>query len=102
MRIVSRIFDDRDLEEIKLLAHRLVASDSVVALLAARDQETVRLVFARSADVEIDVSLLLRQACAALDGRGGGKPDFAQGGGSRVAALERALAEVKAELANGK
>src|SRR5262249_29610494 len=98
-RIIQHIFDDRDFDELKLLAHRLVTYDGVLVLLATRTREMVRLVFARSADLPGEVSSLLRSACEKLGGRGGGKPDFAQGGGTCVAELERALAEAAAALA---
>jgi len=38
------------------------------------------------------MNLLMREACALLDGRGGGKPDMAQGGGKKVELLDEALA----------
>ena len=38
-----------------------------------------------------DMNALMRDACAMLDGRGGGKPDMAQGGGRKVGKLEEAL-----------
>jgi alanyl-tRNA synthetase len=98
-RIIRHIFDDRDFDELKLLAHRLVSYDGVVVLLATRTRETARLVFARSADLPVEVHTLLHAACEKLAGRGGGKPDFAQGGGTRVAELERVLAEAAAALA---
>src|SRR5215468_8589219 len=99
LRIVRHIFDDRDFDELKLLAHRLATYDGVVVLLATRTHETVRLVFARSVDLPVEVNTLLHAACEKLAGRGGGKPDFAQGGGTRVAELERVLAEAAAALA---
>ena len=34
---------------------------------------------------------MLKAALAIVDGRGGGKPDMAQGGGSNVAGLQNAL-----------
>jgi len=98
MRLISRIFEDRDFEEVKLLAHRLVASDSVIALLATREREMARLVFARSADVAADMGAAMRGVCESLGGRGGGKPDFAQGGGPRVAELDRAMMEAASKL----
>jgi alanyl-tRNA synthetase len=97
-RVISRIFEDRDIEELKLLAHRLVDGDDVIALLGARDGETARLVFARSANLSADMNALMRVACERLGGRGGGKPDFAQGGGANLGELKAALSDAKTKL----
>src|SRR5262245_23663130 len=91
VRIVSRVFKERDVEELNLLAHRLVDGDNVVALLATKDNETARLVFARSANLSTDMNALMRVACERLGGRGGGKSDFAHGGGTKVIELDQAL-----------
>lgn len=95
-RILTRIFDDRDFEELKLLAHRLVDGAGVIALLAAKEGEMARMVFARSADVEADMNALMKTACERLGGRGGGKPDFAQGGGSKTHELNSVLETARA------
>ena len=89
--VVVQIFDGRDAESLKNLAHALTAHSNTVALLASRDKDTARLVFARSADAHGDMSALMRESCAMLEGRGGGKPDMAQGGGKNVAKLDDAL-----------
>jgi alanyl-tRNA synthetase len=89
--VVVQVFSDRDAESLKKLAQALTAKQQTVALLASRDRETARLVFARAADARGDMSLLMREACAMLDGRGGGRPDMAQGGGKNVNKLEDAL-----------
>jgi alanyl-tRNA synthetase len=96
LRIISRIFEERDFEELKLLAHRLVDADGVVALLATKEGGMARLVFARSANVAADMNALMKAACEKLGGRGGGKPDFAQGGGSKIDELTSALEAVRA------
>jgi alanyl-tRNA synthetase len=97
LRVVWRVFEERDFDEVKLLAHRLAANDSTIALLATRQREMARLVFARSADLTLDMRVLLSAACARLGGRGGGKADFAQGG-VHTSELERVMAEAVAEL----
>src|SRR5215475_4489377 len=97
-RIVSRVFDDRDIEELKLLAHRLVDGDNVVALLASKEGGTARLVFARSANLSADMNALMRAACERLGGRGGGKPEFAQGGGPKVSELDRTMEEARTTI----
>ena len=89
--IITQTFDDRDAESLKKLAYALITSPGIVALLASSDKDTARLVFARSADASGDMNFLMREACAMLDGRGGGRPDLAQGGGKNVAKLPDAL-----------
>ena len=85
--VVTHIFDGRDAESLKKLAHALISNPQTIALLGSRDKETARLVFARSADATGDMNALMREACALLDGRGGGRPDMAQGGGKNVEKL---------------
>ena len=89
--VVVHTFEGRDAESLKKLAHALIASPRTTALLASRDKDTARLVFARSADAVGDMNALMREACALLDGRGGGKPEMAQGGGKKVERLADAL-----------
>ena len=88
----------RSAEFLKNVAHALIANPQTIALLASRDNDTARLVFARSADASGDMNALMRDACATLDGRGGGRPDMAQGGGKNVARLSEALAHAAQSL----
>jgi alanyl-tRNA synthetase len=97
-RIILRIFDDRDFDDVKRLAHRLVAEQGVLALLATRTRDLTHLVCARSTNLAVEANTLLQPVCERLGGRSGGKPGFAQGSGTRVAELERAMAQAIAAL----
>lgn len=97
-RIVTHVFEARDAEFLKKLAHALIANPQTIVLLGSKDKDTARLVFARSADAFGDMSALMRDACTMLDGRGGGKPDLAQGGGKNVQMLSVALGHAAASL----
>lgn len=96
-RVVARIFEGRDIEELKLLAHRLVEEKGVVALLATRQAGASKLVFARAGDLNLDMNRLMRRACEELGGRGGGRPEFAQGGGSGASTLDDLISRLGAE-----
>ena len=96
--VVVQVFKGRDAESLKKLAHALMSNPGTIALLGSRDKDTARLVFARSADAPGDMSALMREACAMLDGRGGGKPEMAQGGGKRVEQLEETLRLMREKL----
>ncbi|MFN2577977.1 MAG: DHHA1 domain-containing protein [Pyrinomonadaceae bacterium] len=89
--VVARVFEDRDADALKRLALALIAHPNVIALLGSRDGEAARLVFARSPDARADMNALMRKACEAVEGRGGGKPDMAQGGGRKVTGIDEAL-----------
>lgn len=96
--VVAHVFEGRDAEFLKKLAQALIASPKTIVLLGSSDKDTARLVFARSADAEGDMSALMRDACAMLDGRGGGKPELAQGGGKNVKQLNVAIAHAAASV----
>ena len=99
-RVIAKVFDGRDNDLLKKLAHALMAKPKTIALLGSREEETARLVFARSEDVEGDMSSLMKEACALVDGRGGGKPEMAQGGGKNTLKLSEAIAQAVSRLAS--
>lgn len=90
--VIARVFEDRDAEDLKQLALALVKHPRALALLGSRDRSTARLVFARAPELTHDMNALLRAACARLEGRGGGRPDLAQGGGPRPDLLPEVIA----------
>jgi alanyl-tRNA synthetase len=90
-RIIARVFDDRSADSLKHLALALITHANTIALLGSRDGDTARLVFARSPDATGDMNSLLRGACVIIEGRGGGRPDMAQGGGKNIEKLSEAI-----------
>lgn len=103
VRVVRGYLPGRAPDDLKHLAQRLVEHPHTVALLtaSAEEGENGYLCFACSDDVALHMGQLLRQVAEASGGRGGGRPNFAQGGspqGHRMAeALElgyRSVAEL--------
>ena len=98
LKIVHAVFDRRDLDEVRMLASKIVQLEPSVALLATKDPGAARLVFARSASLDQDMGRLLSEACETLGGRGGGKPDLAQGGGPNVERIAEAIRAAVARI----
>jgi alanyl-tRNA synthetase len=65
--------------ELKALAQAVVAQPGMVAVLIGNGTP-VPVVVARSADVVFDAGAFVKDAAGLLGGRGGGRPDLAQGG----------------------
>jgi alanyl-tRNA synthetase len=96
-RVVHAVFTGRTLDELKALAREIAALPGGVALLGLRGEDT-RLCFARAEGLPWDMGALVREAVALLGGRGGGRPNEAQGGGPEVGRLEEALEQAMARV----
>jgi alanyl-tRNA synthetase len=100
-KLCVRVFEDRDAESLKRVAQAIISHPSTIALLGSREKDAARLVFARSPEASGDMNALLREACEMLDGRGGGRPDMAQGGGREIDKLDKAVETAARRLING-
>ncbi|WFF39699.1 alanine--tRNA ligase [Moraxella nasibovis] len=81
-------------DDVKSKLHNGVAvlasvSDGKVALTASVSKELTG---------KVKAGDIIKQLCEALDGKGGGKPDFAQGGANNAAGLEQAMTALKGDL----
>lgn len=83
-RVVIRA-TDLDGADLKSLAQAVVAGPGVVAIVTGVGTP-VPIVAARSADVIFDAGAVVKAVAAALGGRGGGRPELAQGGITSTAA----------------
>jgi alanyl-tRNA synthetase len=73
-------YKNRGIDKLKMLAVKICSRPATVALLADEGDQ-LRVVFARSADSTLDVAAALKQTLERFGGRGGGRPNLAQGGG---------------------
>ncbi len=91
MRVLAKRCSDLDPTQLRALATRLVETSGRIVLLGSVAHRRAHLVFARSEDVGADMGALIRGAIGAVDGRGGGSPAVAQGGGPNTEGLDEAL-----------
>jgi alanyl-tRNA synthetase len=78
-RVVIRDQPGWDAAAIKFLASAVVSVPGFIVVLTG-EGNPVPVVAARSADVSFDAGAWVKDATAALGGRGGGRPEMAQGG----------------------
>ena len=96
-RIVTQAFDDKDADDLKILANRLVEHPGAVALLGISG-EKAQLLFARAEKGPGSMNELLKSALQVLgSAAGGGSPKYAQGGGpaADIDRVEQALARAE-------
>jgi len=74
-------FVEADAMLLRDLVSRLIEQPRVIALMGSMNGEQAIYVFGRSADVNANMGTILRDSARTLGGKGGGRPDFAQGGG---------------------
>lgn len=87
---IVRFVESEDMKHLVNLAKELIGHPKTMAVLGS-DENGAKVVVARSQDLQIDCRPLIKEAMAIVNGSGGGKPDFAQGGGMDVGKLETAV-----------
>lgn len=96
-KVMVEVLGDRDLEYVKLLAQRVVRQGTAICFFASTSAAPA-VVFAQSAGQPHHMGALMKEALAALGGRGGGSQDLAQGGPERIDSLDRVLEALAARV----
>ena len=103
--LVAAAVDGIPTKELRGLVQDLLArlghERSAVVALAGTEGGKVALLVAtneRARDLTLDAGALLRAGLAHVDGRGGGKADIAQGGGTKPEGIQDALRAIRSEI----
>ena len=100
-KLAYQIFPELDAKTLRDLANAAVQKhpDALNVLLSANEGKA-NIIIAVGKDAKADAPALVKLAVEAVGGKGGGgRPDFAQGGGPDGDKLDAALAAIKAALA---
>jgi alanyl-tRNA synthetase len=90
--IVKSIYNDKNVKEVGKVASKIVEHDNVIALMVAKGDDKVNFIFACSKNIKnISMNDLLKDALTLVDGRGGGSPFLAQGGGNDNGNIDSAI-----------
>jgi alanyl-tRNA synthetase len=103
IKVLATVVDGADASTLRqTLDHCKNKLGSGVVLLAAVDGDKISLVAGVTADLtnRVKAGDLMREFAGRVGGKGGGRPDMAQGGGVDVAALKPALSDLPSWVAN--
>jgi alanyl-tRNA synthetase len=82
--------DESEMDDMVLLANEMVKDAATIVILGST-KGGAKIVVARSDDLKLSAGDVVREACKAMGGGGGGKPNLAQGGGPDPAKLTLAM-----------
>ncbi|TFD99836.1 alanyl-tRNA editing protein [Jeotgalibacillus salarius] len=100
-KVVKKIFRDQPIDELQQLSKMIISkSDQSVVIFVNETQEKLQLVCGRGTENQVNMNELIKSVLPEINGRGGGKPDFAQGGGEKLISAE-ALLETCADRIKG-
>lgn len=97
VRLVVASFEGRDPDILSTLARGIRERGRSVALLGTRTDKA-SLLFSASDGVAVDLREAMKEACGVLGGKGGGRPNHAQGGGNDASRLDEAMAKARAVI----
>jgi alanyl-tRNA synthetase len=80
VRFASAALDGADANALKQIAAAVVSRPGHVAVVLSSPPPSF-VVVARSADLAVDAAAILKRMVECFGGKGGGRPDLAQGGG---------------------
>lgn len=99
--VVKHIYEAENVKYVSKVAAKLVENDNTIALMIVKDEDKVNFIFAASKNVKgISMNELLKDSISLVDGRGGGSPYLAQGGGKNNNNLSSAIDYAMMKLKN--
>ena len=96
-KYIKGIYDDKSVKDLKFLAKKLLDSYNSIIICFATSKEPSNLLLARSKDIDINLAEYMKSCDGTFSGRGGGRPDFFQGGGYKLKDIEEILTKFQKE-----
>lgn len=97
-RIISKIFEDKSIEEARILALNIIKTSDHIILFGLKLAERAHFIFARPENMELDMRELVSLVTPIIDGKGGGRPSLVEISGSRPEKLSDALQSAYEEV----
>jgi alanyl-tRNA synthetase len=91
-KIVSKVFQNRSIQELQKLARIIIAKDEeAIVLFVSHNENRLQLVCASGPAENKSMKQVISNALSIINGKGGGSDSFAQGGGEALISSEQML-----------
>lgn len=95
VRLIQQAFTERTIQQLQQFAQQVTAQAPDAICLLAATGEKMQLVFARGQEVGVAVNQLMKETLPLIEGKGGGNPAMAQGGGQPILPADEVLARAR-------
>lgn len=99
LQLVAKTFAGYSMQQLQKLAQSITSQHPAAVCLLISSGEKTQMVFARGSDVAVPMNDLLKTTLPLIDGKGGGSPAIAQGGGNSDVDVDFLLTNVKQTFA---
>ncbi|GEN53813.1 alanyl-tRNA editing protein [Halobacillus faecis] len=83
--VIQHVFKDRSIKTLQSLGKAIIEeAPEAYVILISEQEEQLQFVLARGDHIERNMNDVAKQAMPLIEGKGGGKPNFVQGGGKRL------------------
>jgi alanyl-tRNA synthetase len=94
-KIVHVIFKNRPISELQQLARAIACmANDVLVLFISENEDKLQLVCSCGKDLDGNMNQLLKEVLPSINGKGGGNPSLAQGGGERTMPADQLMKEL--------
>ncbi len=105
VKIISKVLEYSNLKEMEILCDKLKEKDSVVSILGCVADGKCQVICSISKNLlakykNLSAGNTIKYICEQIDGKGGGRPDFAKGGGTAADKLPEVLEKNILEFLN--
>ncbi|WLR49419.1 DHHA1 domain-containing protein [Halobacillus litoralis] len=83
--VIQRVFNNRPIKTLQSLGKAIIEeAPEAYVILISEQEEQLQFVLARGDHIDRNMNHVAKQAMPLIEGKGGGKPNFVQGGGKRL------------------
>lgn len=90
-RLILKVCDGKSIQQLQQFAQQVNTQSADAITLLATAGEKLQLVFSRGAEVPVAINQVLKETLPLIEGKGGGNPAMAQGGGTLLLSPEEVL-----------